>query len=243
MNSALRALTLVTLFSLYSAGARAVATEIVIGDPAVYGSVENGFPFGTLPQYYGYPSTRYQQVYASSAFSDPFLIQDLVFYPTSNTQAPILPATFEIYLSVTDYGVNEIGAQPFDYNLGADTQLFATLVGGFTVTGPELVIHGAPFLFDPAQGNLLLDIRVNGAPLGHSGPFFAALDPGNGAGEGTIPFSRWHDFGIGFDDRGLVTGFRAYAPEPGTLLLFVLGLAGLGMVRRRSRAGDGRLDR
>ena len=32
------------------------------------------------------------------------------------------------------------------------------------------------------------------------------------------PFSRWHDFGIGFDNQGLVTGFREEVPEPGTLV-------------------------
>ncbi len=236
MKNGFGVLTLVALLSLHATDARALPFEIVIGDPAVYGPGENGFPFGTLPQHYGHASTRYQQVYASNAFSAPFLIQELVFYATSNTGAPILPATFEIYLSVTGYGVNELGSRSFDDNLGAHTQLFSTLVGGFTLTGSELVINGTtPFLYDPAEGNLLLDIRVNGAPLGHAGPFFAALGPGNATGEATVPFSRWHDFGIGFDDRGLVTGFRAYAPEPGTFALLVLGLIGLGLVRAKPR--------
>lgn len=233
MNRGSRGLALVALFLLHSAVARAAPMEVIVGDPAVYGSSENFFPFGTLPGSYGHPSTRYQQVYASNAFSAPFLIQELVFYPTSNTSAPILPATFEIFLSVTPHGVNEIGAQPFDANLGSDTRLFATLTGGFTIAGPELVISGTPFLFDPSQGNLLLDIRVNGAPLGHSGPFFAALGPGNMTLDTGSPFSRWHDFGIGFENRGLVTGFRSYAPEPGTLALLGLGLVGLVIVQRR----------
>ena len=236
MIGRIRVLSLFALYFVQSAAVQAMPTEVIVGDPAVFGAGQNGFPFGTLPEYYDHDSTRYQQVYASSAFTAPFLIRELVFYPTSNTSAPIVPATFEIYLSVTPRGVNELGGQAFDENLGPDTRLFATLSGGFTVSGPELVINGTPFLFDPAQGNLLLDIRVTGAPAGHAGPYFAALGPANATAENVVPFSRFHDFGIGFDDQGLVTGFRAFVPEPGTLALLVLGLAGLLLVAHRARA-------
>ena len=51
-----------------------------------------------------------------------------------------------------------------------------------------------------------------------------------------MPFSRWHDFGSGFDDQGLVTGFRSYVTEPDSFVLFGLGLGmsiGLALSRRR----------
>ena len=41
------------------------------------------------------------------------------------------------------------------------------------------------------------------------------------------------DNGIGFDNRGLVTGFRSKVTEPGALALLGLGLAGLLLSRRR----------
>lgn len=233
MRNGLRLLPLLAVLCLAGVPASALTYDVVVGDPQVYGQAENGFPFSTLPQYYGYQNTRYQQVYASTAFAGPLNIEELVFYATSNTQVPLLPADLEIYFSVTDRGVNEISFRPFDDNLGAHTRFFASLAGGFLLTGPELAIRGESFFYDPAQGNLLLDIRVNGAPLGHLGPFFAALGPGNLARSATIPFSRWHDFGIGYDNQGLVTGFREFVPEPGTLALLGLGLACLLGIARR----------
>lgn len=232
MTNRLRLMPLVMLVCVLEAQAGTLTHEVVVGDPSVYGNGENAFPFGTLPDYYGHASTRYQQVYASSAFPGALTITELVFYASSHGEAPILPGTIEIYLSVTGRGVNEISQQAFDDNLGGDPRLFATLVGGFSLTGSELAIDGKPFYYDPAQGNLLLDIRFNGIPLGHAGPFFASLGPGNFTGGATSPFSRWHDFGVGFDNQGLVTGFREYVPEPGTLLLLGLGLLGFGVVRR-----------
>jgi len=209
------------------------STEVVIGDPKVHEVGQNAFPFSTLPAYYGYANTRYQQVYGASAFGGPIDIRALVFYASGNTDAPLLAGTLDVYLSVTNRGVNEISGQSFDSNLGFDTQLFATLSGGMVLTDGKLVISGNPFHYDPALGNLLLDLRVAGAPSGHSGPFFAALSGGDATKSLAMPFSRWHDFGSGYDNQGLVTGFRTSVTEPGTLALLGIGLAGLGLGRRR----------
>jgi hypothetical protein len=226
-------LPLLACVAFVGAPSIAPAAELVIGNPSVYPAWQNAFPFGTLPSYYGYASTRYQQVYASSSFAGPIDIRQLVFYASSNTLAPILDGTIEVFLSVTDRGVNAISNRPFDDNLGADTRLFATLSGGSTLSGAELVIGGVPFHYDPAQGNLLLDLRINGASAGHTGPFFAAM---SGGGTDPMPFSRWHNFGIGYDNQGLITGFRSSVAEPGTLALLAVGLAGIVVLRRRLKA-------
>ncbi len=226
-------LSLLACVAFVGASTTASAAELVIGDPKVYQVGQNAFPFSSLPAYYGYPSTRYQQIYAASAFGGPIDIRKLVFYATSNTQAPIPDSTIQLFLSVTDRGVNEISYRPFDDNPGADTRLFATLGSGLSLTNTELVIGGIPFHYDPARGNLLLDLRVSGATAGQSGPFFAEVV---GDGSSPMPFSRWHDFGIGFDNRGLVTGFRSNVTEPGTLALLGLGFAGLILSRRRKAA-------
>jgi hypothetical protein len=232
MTRVSKILVSVALGAMQCGLASAAPVDLIVGETA-YGQGQNAFPFGTLPEYYGYASTRYQQVYAADLFSGPARIQDLIFYPTSNTAAPILPATFDVFLSVTGYGVNELSARTFEANLGSNTQFFATMTGGFILSGAELSIGGTPFLYDPAQGNLLLDIRVSGAPAGHYGPFFASLTPGDISGDGSGPFSRWTDFGRGADDYGLVTGFRFAVPESGTLALLGFGLAGLALSRRR----------
>jgi len=216
-------LSLLACASFLSIPATAPASEIIIGNKMVDAAWQNAFPFSTLPSYYGYASSRYQQIYASSSFSGPIDIRQLVFYASSNTMAPILDGTIQVFLSVTDRGVNGISNRPFNDNLGGDTRLFATFGGGFSLTDGELVIGGVPFHYDPSQGNLLLDFRFSGVTAGQSGPFFSAL---SGSGTDAMPFSRWHDFGTGFDNQGLVTGFRSVA-EPGTLVLLGVGLFGL----------------
>ncbi len=229
MKIALQGYALAAMLALAAAPASALRTEVVFGGPGA--SAQNAFPFSTLPGSYGYPSTRYQQVYSSSLFEGPMRIEELVFYPTGNLGATLVPATIEIRLSTTGVAVNEIDGRPFDDNLGPDAALFVSFDGGSEVTGSELAFGGRPYRYDPSLGNLLLDIRLLGAPDGHTGPFFAAFAP-NGAGS---LVSRWHDFGTAFDDRGLATGFRGAVPEPGTLLTLGLGLALVGAaVRRRT---------
>ena len=205
-----------------SNGASAGTVELRVGTEAAEG--QNGFPFSTLPSAYGYSNTRYQQVYSSALFSKPFSIEEIAFFVASNGSAPLLPATMQIYLSTTGLGVNEIDGRPFDENLGA-VEYFATLVGGAPLPGAEFSIRGQPYRYDPGKGNLLLDVRVFGAPFGHTGPFFQAFGPGDRSGTAPPAVSRWHDFGTGFDDSGLATAFRGSVPEPSTVWLLLVGLA------------------
>jgi hypothetical protein len=58
----------------------------------------------------------------------------------------------------------------------------------------------------------------------------------SGGGTDPMPFSRWHNFGIGYDNQGLITGFRSSVAEPGTLALLAVGLAGIVVLRRRLKA-------
>ena len=134
MNRLSKMLVLIALGAMHCSLASASQVNLMVGETA-YGQGQNSFPFSTMPDYYGYASTRYQQVYAAELFSSPVSIQELVFYPTSNTSAPILPATFEVFLSVTGYGVNELSARSFEANLGNVTRLFATMTGGFNARG------------------------------------------------------------------------------------------------------------
>jgi hypothetical protein len=86
-----------------------------------------------------------------------------------------------------------------------------------------------PFIYDPAAGNLLMDVRASEAGGGISAfldaesgsPFTSHVDAPSIAAASGDPFST-----------GLVTQFQFTAvPEPLTLVLFLLGalLVGLGI--------------
>jgi len=197
----------------------------VVGGPA---TDENCFPFGCL--YAGNPSTRYQQVYSASAFA-PINIGSISFFLGASSAGSLNSGTYSFYLSTTTAPVNGLSTT-MDNNVGADAALF----GVFQLTGGAapsvLSFSGAPFQYNPANGNLLLDIRVSG--LTHPTGGFAYYQGRHDAAN-TVT-SRMHDFGLGAEHYGLVTEFTAAStvvPEPSTWVLMAAGLAGLAVVARR----------
>lgn len=201
------------------------------------GTPENGncFPFGCMgwgPQ----PGTRYQQIYSSAEFSGPISITQISFdlFPSiSDVQAG---GTYRMSLSTTATPLAGLSSV-FSQNVGRDNQLFTESVH---VVGPaptRLVFRGAPFFYDPSQGNLLLDIEVldvthpDGMRAQRNGAFYASQ---HGSAVGS--FSRITDFSeqpVAAEGWGLVTTF---VPEHGSGLLVCFGLGLLAHGRRRARA-------
>ncbi len=248
---------------------------VVVGptaQTASEGSISNFYPFAidifdsSDPQFNSNPLTsqRYQQAYDSSIFtgySGDLAIERISFRPDTALGSAFLATLgdVEISLSSTPRTMAEL-TTVFDDNVGSDATVIVdgplTLSSNFTgpVDGPkDFDIHidlSAPFLYNPAQGNLLMDVRnytgVNGdPPLGmvfdaewqdpqiyRLYTAYPTLDGANSS-ESTFPPGA----------MGLVTQFTftvpdtgdtgAPVPAPGALVLGSLGATLMGWLRRR----------
>lgn len=159
-------------------------------------------------------------------------IDTVSFFETLNLGGTFAEADYANSLSTTPKAVNGLDTSVFANNLGGDNALFITvhLAGAVPTT---LTFDGTNFNYDPANGNLLVDIaRSNYVP----GTGFAFLDARNG--DFGTDSSRAHNFGSGFDSFGLRTAFNlpgtAKVPDSGsTGLLLASAIGGCLLIRRR----------
>ena len=192
---------------LFLSGQAILATSpgasVLVGAPGDPSSGQRT-PFGS-PAVPGAPGTIYQQVYNSNNFLTPITITGLTFFATNFPLTTITDADYTIHLSTTALTVDLNNAQSFDGNLGTDNTLFFSgHLGG--ATGPSFTISGNGFAYNPALGNLLVDIRLSNIGTRGTG----AMDARTGTA-GTI-FSRLQNFGQGSVSYGLVTQFETLSP-------------------------------
>lgn len=166
---------------LILAGTSAAYGDSIIipsGREASEGNSYTPLPFS--PSLYGIQTQRHQQIYAAASFganSAPQLITEIRFRPDSGAAGKAFTTTLpavRIDLSTTPVGIGQL-SRGFDSNLGAEcaTVFEGPLTISSNKTGPafgprdfDIVIPlTTPFLYDPAQGNLLMDIRNFGGPL------------------------------------------------------------------------------
>jgi hypothetical protein len=208
--------------------------------PILVGTLGGGAPIDENCIPFGCPTTigigLYQQVYSSTVFSGPTTINSITFFDTFSSILPnpnaVTPATYTFRLSTTARAVGLLSTT-LASNVGADDALFFSGLLGGPIAGTRLTIAGAPFLYNPAGGNLLLQIQVSGAGIETGVSMDADFENGL--------FSRafnnnFAPTGVDADGLGLVTEFNATVPEPATLLLLGGGLASAGWRRRRAHA-------
>jgi hypothetical protein len=207
------------------------------GDTVTTGGTDQGnvFPFGS-PNYVG----EYQQVYSASLFSGPVDITAIAFFPQTDNPGQTISGDFTLDLSTTSAGIDGLSTTYAD-NIGTNNALFFS-----GSVSDVLSFTGTPFLYNPSQGNLLLDVNVV-TPNSATNAFAAGCSPGtdrvfnsggNGSptvgGEGCSAGS-----GYGLETELTFTpASTSSVPEPSSVLLLSMGLLALiGATRFR------RLDR
>lgn len=229
--------------------AAAIQTQTSLADTIVApgsltsteGNSNNRFPFFSIS------AMRYQQVYGASLFASlpvgGVTITGIKFRleQFESSFSSTLP-DIQLDLSTTSAGENTLSTT-FASNVGVnDTIVYARGALALSGTGggspnpfDVTITFSTPFQYNPGSGNLLLDVRNYGGS-GSAQYFDATSVSGDSIGRiYANDVNSATSFSPG--SEGLVTMFvyqLTPVPEPGTLAIAGLGVAGLLAVRRRA---------
>ena len=209
-----------------------------------------GGPEGDSASAYPFNSTtgaRYQQVYSGAALDfhpGGAWITDIVFRLDSGAGRSFGTTLQDIQINLSTTPAGEGSLSPvFVGNVGAnDTIVFdrgSMRISGIWSPGTSpqqfaiVLSLPRPFFYNPAEGNLLLDIR----DFSGNGPDIPPFDAtSNIDGVGRVFASDVNALSGSADVTGLMTAFNfSTVPEPSTVSLVGFGVVVLGVIKFRQR--------
>ncbi len=208
----------------------------------VEGSANNGFPFNIGN--FSVATMRYQQVYSSTQFSvitGPTFITAISFRPDSGSGGSFSSNLSNIQINLSTTAASPAGlSTTFASNVGGDNALVysgaLSLSSSFTGGSPKdfdiLITLQTPFLYDPANGNLLMDVSNLG------GEITTQFDADSTTGLTARAYSTDANSTTAdnADSLGLVTQFSfAAVPEPTTWALIGIVTLGTGAYTWKKR--------
>lgn len=206
----------------------------------------------------GSGDVRSQELLGSGQFvsvGGPILIDQLSFRATPGT-GPVnfSIATMNLFLSTSPKFPNTSGplmSTTFSDNVGADNTLVFSGPLSFAstgCTGPSVcpfdisVNFTTPFLYNPAQGRLLLDLKISGfSGLGGTLDAVSFTGPPDGTGGSIASVNGGLNAATGilsFGDDIVQVRYTA-VPEPASEALLVIGVAALALIRRSVISSQG----
>jgi len=193
-------------------------------------------------------SIEYQQVYSSSQFgSSPVTITSITFFDQffpglGLSDAPLLSGTYAFSFAVTSAAVGGLSTTLLNNVTSGKATFLVDSNDPGNAGASTLTFNGTtPYVYNPASGNLLLDIvvtnqaNVSSASTGFNG--FDADDTGTATSRALLITGQ----SATADNGGLVTQFTlgssSATPEPGTYALMGCGLLLLmGLKKRKALA-------
>jgi hypothetical protein len=214
---------------------RALAATLIVVAAAPAAAAPVGF---TTPILYALgdctPSCtpQFQQVYSAAQFSGPILISSIQLeYSVGDAS--------QTYVFSLSTSVNPVGALStnFSANIGTDAQVFysGALLAPDAFNKANFI--GTSFAYDPANGDLLLDISHPTSESGSLSTYIGGYSPV------LQTVARNYSFfasgpGYVFDQNvGMLTVFNAdgAVPEPASWAMLIAGFGMVGAVQRRRR--------
>ena len=218
---------LALLFTSTSHGATIVAGTMHSGEDMPF-----GFAKSPTAAYLG----QYQQIYRKGLFPAATRITRIAFSESQGLADTDVTYTLSIGLGVTARTTAFPGT---GFATGAATVFNGTASGHITAALGDFdfaITLDTPFLYDPALGNLLLDLTIVSATKSVPGATYGYFAYTSDTGDVARIYNDWRGVTAG-NSQGLVTQFTTAAvPEPATAALLALGA--VLALRRRGRASD-----